>query len=62
MRTIHLPSSGIHLDPTPWGCLYAGPRDWTRVAVVLGDAANHYTNGHKIDSPLYMWPDVWAGD
>ena len=26
-------------------CLYARPGDWTRVAAVLDEAANHYTNG-----------------
>ena len=25
-------------------CLYAEPGDWTQVAAVLGEAANHYTN------------------
>ena len=25
-------------------CLYAEPGDWTRVAAVQGEAANHYTN------------------
>ena len=25
-------------------CLYAEPGDWTRVAEVQGEAANHYTN------------------
>ena len=25
-------------------CLYAKPGDWTQVAVVQGEAANHYTN------------------
>ena len=25
-------------------CLYAEPKDWTQVAAVLGEAANHYTN------------------
>ena len=24
-------------------CLYAEPGDWTRVAAVQGEAANHYT-------------------
>ena len=42
-------------------CLYAGPGDWTRVATVLGEAANHYTNDAGCSNSSFkkyvvMWP------
>ena len=33
-------------------CLYAKPEDWTRVAAVQGEAANHYTNDAGLISTI----------
>ena len=35
---------GISIIGMNLNCLYAAPKDWTQVAAVLGEAANHYTN------------------